>query len=126
MRRESRIELPDLDGIADQRMDVRYGLSGLVPASLRGADHRDLDVVLLDVSRGGLGLLASGFPHHVGDVLMLCIEGQASIPLVVRWTRRSRLGDRVGLPGMTRVGLAVQWAQENLLSRLEPFDCIDQ
>jgi len=119
------IELPDLDRISDKRGEVRYGLSGLVPATVKGPDGRDMDVVLLDVSRGGLGILINGFANRVGDILNLCIEGEVEIHLVVRWLRRSRLGENVGLQGLTRVGLAVASSDDNLLQRLQPFDCID-
>lgn len=125
MPSERLIELPDLDRLADKRSDVRYGLNGLVPAVIQGLDGRDLDVVMLDVSRGGLGILVSGFSQRAGDVVKLCIEGQDGIPLVVRWMRSSRLGEHAGL-GLTRVGLAVQRAGENLVERLKPFNCIDQ
>jgi hypothetical protein len=125
MSSERLIELPDLDRLADKRSEVRYGLNGIVPAVIQGLDGRDLDVVMLDVSRGGLGILAHGFAQRTGELVTLCIEGQPGIPLVVRWMRRSRLGEHAGL-GLTRVGLAVEAEKENLLDRLKPFDCIDQ
>jgi hypothetical protein len=121
---ERPIELPDLDRLAEKRSEVRYGINGLLPAVIQGLDGRDLDVVMLDVSRGGIGILANGFAQRVGDPLHLCIEGQDRIPLVVRWTKSSRLGEQAGL-GLTRVGLAVQVQTENLVERLRPFDCID-
>ncbi len=124
MPSERLIELPDLDRLADKRSDVRYSLNGLVPAALQGFDGHDLDVVLIDVSRGGLGILVSGFTPKSGDVVKLCIEGQDEIPLVVRWMRSSRLGEHAGL-GLSRVGLAVQSTGENLVERLKPFDCVD-
>jgi hypothetical protein len=119
------IELPDLDRLADKRSEVRYGLSGLVPAAIQGAGGCDLDVVMLDVSRGGLGILINGFVPRIGDVLSFCIDGQESIPLSVRWMRRTSLGVGAGL-GVTRVGLAVQSPLENLVERLKPFACVDQ
>lgn len=125
MRKESSIDLPDLDSLSEKRGEVRYGLTGLVPATVQ-ADGKDLDVVMLDVSRGGLGILASNFNNRVGDVLRLCLEGGASIDLTVCWMRRPRLGDNVSLQGVTRVGLMAQSAQENLLNRFEPYACIDQ
>ncbi|MDQ3232050.1 MAG: PilZ domain-containing protein [Pseudobdellovibrionaceae bacterium] len=126
MPNERLIELPDLERIAEKRGEVRYSLNGLVPATVQGLDGEDMDVVMLDVSRGGLGILVSGFPNRVGDILQLCIEGQDAIALIVRWMRRSRLGENMSLPGLTRVGLAVQASENNLLQRLESFGCIDQ
>jgi hypothetical protein len=125
MPSERLFELPDLDRLAEKRSEVRYGLNGLVPAVIQGVDGRDLDVVMLDVSRGGLGILVNGTVQRVGDSLNLCIDDQDGIALVVRWTRGSRLGAHEGL-GLTRVGLAVQDQSENLLERLKPFNCIDQ
>jgi hypothetical protein len=74
MPRERLIELSVLDRLADKRSDVRYGLNGLVPAVIQRLDGRDLDVVMLDVSRGGLGILAHGFTQKVGDSVNFCID----------------------------------------------------
>jgi hypothetical protein len=125
MPRERLIELADLDRLADKRSDVRYGLNGLVPAIIQSFDGRDLDVVMLDVSRGGLGILAHGFTQKVGDSVNFCIDDQAPLVLVVRWMRSSRLGEHDGL-GLTRVGLALLGPGENLVERLRVFDCVDQ
>jgi hypothetical protein len=125
MPRERLLELPDLDRLADKRSDVRYGLNGLVPAVIQSLDGRDLDVVMLDVSRGGLGILAHGFTQRVGDSVNFCIDHQAPLVMVVRWMRRSRLGEQEGL-GLTRVGLALLVPGENLVERLRVFDCVDQ
>jgi hypothetical protein len=118
-------ELPDLDRLADKRSEVRYSLNGLVPAVIQGIDGRDLDVVMLDVSRGGLGILANGFTPRVGESVNLCIDGQDQITLIVRWMRHSRVGEDAGL-GLTRVGLALAEPGENLVERLRVFDCVDQ
>jgi hypothetical protein len=125
MPRERLIELPDLERLADKRSDVRYGLNGLVPAVIQSLDGRDLDVVMLDVSRNGLGILAHGFTQRVGDSVNFCIDGQAPLVMLVRWMRRARLGEQEGL-GLTRVGLALLVPGENLVERLRVFDCVDQ
>lgn len=125
MPRERLIELPDLERLADKRSDVRYGLNGLVPAAIQSLDGRDLDVVMLDVSRNGLGILAHGFTQRVGDSVNFCIDGQDPLVMLVRWMRRSRLGEHEGL-GLTRVGLALLVPGENLVERLRIFACVDQ
>jgi hypothetical protein len=125
MPRELLIELPDLDRLADKRSDVRYGLNGLVPAVIQSLDGRDLDVVMLDVSRGGLGILVHDFTLRVGDSVNFCLDDQGPLVMVVRWMRRSRLGEQEGL-GLTRVGLALVVPGVNLVERLRAFDCVDQ
>ncbi len=125
MQNDRVIDLPDLDALTEKRGEVRYGLSGLVPATVQGTDGVDIEAVMIDVSAAGLGILTSSFSNRVGDILQLCIEGQASIEMTVRWMRRPSMGDWTGSQTLTRVGLAAQKGQDSLLDRLEPFACID-
>ncbi|MFY7929581.1 MAG: PilZ domain-containing protein [Oligoflexus sp.] len=113
-----------LRALSDKRGEIRYGFSGLVPARLLDEKDRDLDVVFINVSRQGLGILLQGDAFRVGDTMRLVIEGQAPCLLNVRWVIQAKLMETAPLEDLTRMGLYCAEPETDLVAKLKAFACV--
>lgn len=110
----------------DRRSGTRYAFNGLVPAQLRFPGEPELEVIYIDVSQRGLGILCRAVPIAIGDHVELAIEGQAPISLEVCWARIPLRDAASQLPPMLRLGLRSQESDVDLVDTFEAFSCLDR
>lgn len=110
----------------ERRQFLRYALTGDLPGRLTNAAGVVFNVVTVDVSRRGLGLLLDPAPQE-DEMLTLTLEGQRgrSIVMEVRWSEQHHEFDSLpGLQSMRRCGLMAQERKIDLVTILAKYDCV--
>lgn len=109
---------------AEKRQHVRYALTGEIPGALTSERGETFEVVSVDVSLHGLGLLLEPAPE-VGETLTLAFRGAEALVLrfEVRWcTTNHSFDDIAGLRDMRRCGLRLLTRGVNLLDLFAKLD----
>lgn len=106
----------------ERRTEIRYSLSGELPARLFIQGQRQaLEYVLLDVSRKGIGLLVSPSPSS-GSLLELVFDKEGlSITLCVRHMQPLLDETVVGLESTQRCGCELHEGQQGKIDLIEYF-----
>lgn len=109
----------------ERRQFIRYALTGELPGRLTNQSGVVFNVVTVDVSRRGLGLLLDPAPE-VGETLILTLEGRGGlIPLEVRWSAVHHEFDSLpGLQSMRRCGLQAMDRKIDLVTVLAKYDYV--
>lgn len=107
----------------ERRQFIRYALTGELPGQLTNEAGVVFNVVTVDVSRRGLGLLLDPAPE-VEERLTLTLEGRGgTVALEVRWTAIHHEFDSLpGLQSMRRCGLYVLDRKADLVTVLAKYD----
>lgn len=110
----------------ERRQFVRYALTGELPGRLTNEAGTVFNVVTVDVSRHGLGLLLDPAPDE-DEKLVLTLEGPrgGNVLLEVRWSTIQHEFDSLpGLQSMRRCGLLVLDRKIDLVTVLAKYDCV--
>lgn len=110
----------------ERRQFVRYALTGELPGRLTNAAGMSFNVVTVDVSRRGMGLLLDPAPEE-NEKLVLTLEGPrgGNILFEVRWSAVHHEFDSLpGLSSMRRCGLMVVDRKIDLVTVLAKYDCV--
>jgi hypothetical protein len=113
--------------VKDRRNDPRYGLSGALPGEIRDKNGVVFSVMLVDISKRGLGLLIDPAPE-VGSVLTLCEENSGNedtLQLVVRHVHNSQILTIHDLQNMKRCGLEILQPKQGELDLIQRFSTCD-
>lgn len=110
----------------DRRSATRYAVNGLVPARLSFPGEEAIEVVYIDVSQRGLGILCRAMPIAIGDSIELAIEGQQPIVLEVCWARIPLRDASSDLPPMLRLGLRSRSSDVDLVQEFDALSCLDR
>ena len=114
-----------INPIVDRRSAVRYGISSILPGILGTLDGKTLDLIFIDVSQHGFGVLMPNHYLSIGQRMLLCLEQGPRLVCVVRWSKQMNLGMSLSLREITRVGLALEDPMVDLLLLLAPSACVD-
>ena len=110
----------------ERRRYVRFALSGELPGIITNAGGVVFEVLPVDVSQCGLGLLLDPGPK-IGDELILRINGESDTPqeflFVVKWTaKEATIAELPGLAALKHCGLAMVAPKDiNLVEFLASF-----
>ena len=104
----------------EKRQFIRYAIEGHVDGDWFNNDH-PLDVMVVDVSSNGIGILAHPSPS-AGDKVTLNFHKNTvkSVAFTVRWCRHDISPDDVpGLEDMKRCGLEIESQDLDLVELLK-------
>ena len=109
----------------EKRQFIRYAIEGHVDGDWFNDDH-PLEVMVVDVSSKGLGILAQPSPR-AGDKVTLNLEDNnlKSVAFIVKWCRHDISPDDVpGLEDMKRCGLELESQDLDLVELLKTHEGI--
>lgn len=109
------------DQNSDQRSQPRYHLSGPLPGIWLSQDGQPLEILPVDVSKIGLGLLIDPAPR-AGDIIIWQTQHpNESFEFKVIWTITPREASLPNMESLRRCGLVLQTPRGDLLEVCSNF-----
>ena len=106
----------------ERRTETRRELIGVLPGEMVGDSGRTFDVMTVDVTSNGMGLLMEPGPY-IGEEIRLQISKDRFLLFEVRWVRQDNSLGGLGesFKELRRCGL-LYLGQDNLIDVLSEFD----
>lgn len=117
----------------ERRVELRFGLNGLLPFEIFLSNQRMLVATFIDVSKHGLGLIVEPC-LKVDDEVFLHCQGEHIATMKVRWVKKPLGVTAPNVPIFHRAGICIDLLNDrpttgnealDLVRLLETFDCVD-